>query len=230
MNILIIGATGPTGQQLVQQALAQGHEVTALVRNPDKLEMQHDYPKEGTASPHLRILKGDVLDLDSLQTAMLGQQAVVSSLGSKLSRKPMTLLSEGTKNLIQAMQQQGVRRLVCITGLGAGDSKGHGGFVYDRLILPLLLKEIYKDKDRQEAVVRDSGLDWIIVRPAQLHNGAATGNYRVFTDLTNVTVSKISRADTAAFVLKQLSDDRYLHQTPLISNRSREAPFKSAVA
>ncbi len=210
MNVLIIGATGPTGQQLVQQALAQGHEVTALVRNPDQFEIQPDYP-------NVRVLKGDVLDLGSLQTAMSGQQAVVSSLGSKLSCKPIALLSEGTKNLIQAMQQQGVRRLVCITGLGAGDSKGHGGFIYDRLILPLLLKEIYKDKDRQEAVIRASSLDWIIVRPAPFYNGAATGNYRVFTDLTNVTASKISRADTAAFVLKQLSDDLYLHQTPLIS-------------
>ncbi|AFZ38296.1 putative flavin reductase (plasmid) [Stanieria cyanosphaera PCC 7437] len=216
MNVLIIGATGPTGQKLVQQALAQGHEVTVLVRNPDKFE-QPDDSTEGTASLPLHVLKGDVLDPDSLQTAMSGQQAVVSSLGSKLSRKPITLLSEGTKNLIQAMQQQGVRRLVCITGLGAGDSKGHGGFIYDRLILPLLLKEIYKDKDRQEAVVRDSSLDWTIVRPAPFHNGAATGNYRVFTDLINVTASKISRADTAAFVLKQLSDDLYLHQTPLIS-------------
>lgn len=209
MNVLIIGATGPTGQQIVQQALAQAHEVTALVRNPHQFEMQHD---------RLHILKGDVLNLGSLQAAMSNQQAVVSALGSKLSRNPMTLLSEGTKNMVQAMQQQGVRRFVCITGMGAGDSKGHGGFVYDKLILPLILKEVYKDKDRQEAVIRDSNLDWIIVRPAQFTNGIATGNYHVFTDLTNVTASKISRADTADFVLKQLSDDRYLHQTPLISD------------
>jgi putative NADH-flavin reductase len=207
MKILVIGATGPTGQQIVEQGLAQAHEVTALVRNPDKFEMQHD---------RLRIFKGDVLNLDSLQKAMLDQQAVVSSLG-KLSRKPTTLLSEGTKNTIHAMQSHGVRRFICITGIGAGDSQGHGGFVYDRLILPLLLREVYNDKNRQEAIVRESSLDWIIVRPAQLTNGVATGNYRVFTDLDKVTASKISRADTADFVLKQLSNDRYLHQTPLIS-------------
>lgn len=209
MKIMVVGATGPTGQQIVQQALAQGHEVTALVRNPDKFELQHD---------RLHVIKGDVLNPDSLQTAISRQQAVVSSLGSKLSFKPMTLLSDGTKNLIQAMEQQGVRRFVCITGMGAGDSKGHGGFVYDKLILPLVLKEVYKDKDRQEAAIRDSNLDWIVVRPAQLTNGTATGNYRVFTDLNNVTVGKISRADTADFVLKQLSNDLYLHQTPLISD------------
>jgi putative NADH-flavin reductase len=208
MKILVIGATGPTGQQIVEQGLAQAHEVTALVRNPDKFEMQHD---------RLRIFKGDVLNLDSLQKAMLDQQAVVSSLGSKLSRKPTTLLSEGTKNTIHAMQSHGVRRFICITGIGAGDSQGHGGFVYDRLILPLLLREVYNDKNRQEAIVRESSLDWIIVRPAQLTNGVATGNYRVFTDLDKVIASKISRADTADFVLKQLSNDRYLHQTPLIS-------------
>ncbi|MEH2182266.1 NAD(P)-dependent oxidoreductase [Nostoc sp.] len=209
MNVLIIGATGPTGQQIVQQALAQGHEVTALVRSPEKLDMQHD---------HLHVIKGDVLNPDSLQAAMSDQQAVISSLGSKLSFKPMTLLSEGTKNLVQAMQQHGVRRLVCITGMGAGDSKGHGGFVYDKLVLPLVLKEVYKDKDRQEAVIQKSNLDWIIVRPAQLTNGSATENYHVFTDLNNVTGGKISRADTAGFMLQQLSSDRYLHQTPLISN------------
>ena len=209
MKILVIGATGPTGQQIVEQGLAQAHEVTALVRNPDKFEMQHD---------RLRIFKGDVLNLDSLQKAMLDQQAVVCSLGSKLSRKPTTLLSEGTKNTIQAMQSHGVQRFICITGVGAGDSQGHGGFVYDRLILPLLLREVYNDKNRQEAIVRESSLDWIIVRPAQLTNGVATENYRVFTDLDKVTAGKISRADTADFVLKQLSNDRYLHQTPLISD------------
>jgi putative NADH-flavin reductase len=172
MKVLVIGATGPTGQQIIEQALVQEHEVTAVVRNPDKIERRHD---------RLHIRRGDVLDLDSLQAALSGQQAVISSLGSKLSRKPTTLLSEGSKNIIKAMQAHNVRRLICITGNGAGDSKEHGGFVYDRIILPLLLREIYNDKDRQEAVIRNSNLDWIIVRPAQLTNGVATGNYQVFT-------------------------------------------------
>jgi len=208
MKVLIIGATGPTGQQLIRQALAQDHDVTALVRNPDKFEMQHD---------RLRVVKGDVLNTESLETAVQQQQVVISSLGTKKILEPVTLFSEGTKNLLQSMNHHGVRRLICITGIGAGDSKGHGGFLYDKLILPLVLKRIYDDKDRQEAEIRQSNLDWVIVRPGLLTNDPAKGNYRVLTDLTGVTAGKISRADVAAFILQQLTDDRYLHQTPLLS-------------
>lgn len=209
MKVLIIGATDQTGKQLVQQALAQGHEVTALLRNPDKFEMQHD---------RLRKLKGDVLELKSLEAAMQEQQVVISSLGTKkIGLKPVTLFSEGTKNLLQAMEHHGVKRLICITGIGAGDSKGHGGFLYDKLILPLVLQRIYDDKDRQEAQIRQSNLDWVIVRPGLLTNEPAKGDYRVLTDLTGVTAGKISRADVAAFVLQQLTGDRYLRQTPLLS-------------
>ncbi len=209
MRILVIGATGLTGQQIVKQALAQGHKVTALARNPDKLEMQHN---------SLRIVKGDILDSGSLEAAMQLQEAVISSLGTqKISLAPVTLFSEGTKNLLQAMELHSVKRLICITGIGAGDSKGHGGFLYDKLILPLVLKRIYDDKDRQEAEIRQSNLDWVIVRPGVLTNDPAKGNYRVLTDLTGVMAGKISRDDVAAFALQQLTDDRYLHQTPMIS-------------
>lgn len=208
MRILIVGATGVTGQQLVKQALAQDHEVTALARNPDTVKTKH---------ARLKIVGGDVLNANSLEVATVNQQAVVSAIGTKLSPKPTTLLSEGTKNLIQAMEKHQVRRFVCITGIGAGDSKGHGGFLYDKIILPFLLKNVYKDKDRQEVEISKSNLDWIIVRPAQLTNGPVEGKYRVLTDLTGVTVGKISRADVAGFVLEQLSSDRYVRKTPLIA-------------
>ena len=207
MKILVIGATGPTGQQIVEQGLAQGHQVTALVRNPDKFEMQHN---------SLQIVKGDILDPASLD-AVQQQDAVISSLGTKkIGLEPVTVLSEGTKNLLQAMERHSVKRLICITGLGAGDSKGHGGLLYDKLILPLILRRIYDDKDRQEAEIRQSNLDWVIVRPGILTNDPAKRNYRVLTDLTGVTAGKISRADVAAFVLQQITDDRYLYQTPLV--------------
>jgi putative NADH-flavin reductase len=208
MRIFVIGATGATGQQIVERGLTQGHDITALVRNPDKFEMKHE---------SLHVVKGDILDRGSLD-AVQQQDAVISSLGTrKISLEPVTLLSEGTKNLVRAMEQHGVKRLICITGLGAGDSKGHGGFLYDRLILPLILRRIYDDKNRQEAEVRQSNLDWTIVRPAALTDDPATGDYRVMTDLTGVTAGNISRVDVADFVLGQLTDDHYLYQTPLIS-------------
>lgn len=208
MRIFVIGATGATGQQIVERGLTQGHDITALVRNPDKFEMQHN---------SLQVVQGDVLDRVSLD-AMQQQDAVISSLGTrKISFEPVTLLSEGTKNLVQAMEQHGIKRLICITGIGAGDSKGHGGFFYDKLILPLILRRIYDDKDRQETEIRQSNLNWTIVRPGGLTNDPAKGHYRVMTDLTGVTAGKISRSDVADFVLQQLTDDRYLHQAPLIS-------------
>ena len=209
MRIFVIGATGATGQQIVERGLTQGHDITALVRNPDKFKMQHKF---------LHVVKGDILDRVSLD-AVHQQDAVISSLGTrKISLEPVTLLSEGTKNLVWVMERHVVKRLICITGLGAGDSKGHGGFLYDKLILPLILQRIYDDKDRQEAEIRQSNLDWTIVRPGVLTDDPAKGHYRVMTDLTEVTAGKISRSDVADFVLGQLTDDRYLYQTPLISD------------
>jgi len=196
MKLLIIGSTGPTGLQLVEQALSAGHEVTAAVRSPDNAALPSNARK----------VRADVTDAASLLAAVSGQEVVISSLGSPLSRKPTTLLSDGTRNLIAAMKQSDVRRLICITGIGAGDSRGHGGFFYDKIIQPLLLSEIYKDKDRQELVVRESGLDWTIVRPGQLTNGDKTGNIRVLSNLTGITVGKISRADVAAYILAHLTD------------------------
>jgi hypothetical protein len=132
----------------------------------------------------------------------------------------MTLLSEGTRHLVATMQAQSVKRLVCITGVGAGESKGHGPWYYNRLIQPLMLRGVYQDKTRQEEIVRGSGLDWTLVRPAILTNGAAkgAGNIRVFTQLAGIHVGTISRSDVAAFCLQELADERYLRQAPVITN------------
>ena len=196
MKILVIGATGPTGRELVSQGVALGHEITAAVRHPELAALPAG----------VRLVRADVNDGASLAIAVAGQDVVICSLGSKLSRKPTNLFSYGTRNLLIAMNDAGVRRLVCITGIGAGDSKGHGGFLYDRIIQPLLLKEIYKDKDRQEDLIRKSNLDWTIVRPGALTNGIRTGRVRALSDLKGITVGKVSRADVAWFILDRLHD------------------------
>ena len=203
MKILIIGATGPTGLEIVKQGLALGHQVTAAVRRPESASLP-----QGTI-----VVRADVTDAASLVAAAAGQDAVLSSLGSKIDRKPTTLFSQGTRNLLAAMRQAACRRLLCITGIGAGDSRGHGGFFYDRIIQPLLLNEIYKDKTRQEEVVRQSGIDWTIVRPGMLTDGPRTGRFRALTDLTGITVGKISRADVAGFLLDHLEDAATFEQT-----------------
>jgi putative NADH-flavin reductase len=149
---------------------------------------------------------------------MQGTDAVICVLGLSLaaSRKPTVLYSEGTRHVMEAMTALGLRRLVVVTGIGAGDSKGHGGFVYDRIFQPLLLGEAYKDKTRQEELVRASNLDWVIVRPGALNDGPARGSWQEFTG-GEYTAGSISRADVAAFLLRQLSDDTYLRRPVVIA-------------
>ena len=142
---------------------------------------------------------------------------MLSSLGTKSIFARVVIFSEGTKNLLNAMTNHGVRRLICITGIGAGDSRGHGGFFYDKFVLPLFLKRIYDDKDRQEDLIRKSDREWIIVRPGFVTNGRAAGSCRVLTHLTGVMVGRISRADVAAFMLGELQNDRYLRQTLVLT-------------
>jgi len=116
------------------------------------------------------------------------------------------------------MKAAGVRRLVVVTGLGAGESLGHGGLLYDRIALPFLLGAIYADKNRQEALVRASGLDWTIVRPVPLTDGPRTGDYRVLTDLTGVTAKgRVSRADCADGLLRALTEGAWMRQAVLIA-------------
>jgi putative NADH-flavin reductase len=207
VKVLIIGATGATGQILLREALAQGHEVTALARNPSAVAPE---------DPRLRVLEGNALDVSSVEAAVAGQEAVLSALGTRSSR-PTTLFSESTHNVISAMNKHGVRRLVCITGIGVGDSKGHVGFLYDRIIRPFVVKNIYDDKERQEEAIKQSDdLDWVIVRPARLTDEPAKGEYKVFLG-GSYKAKTISRADVADFMLAQLTDDTYVGKMPVIS-------------
>jgi putative NADH-flavin reductase len=208
MNLLILGASRGIGLQLLQQSLQAGHVITAVARHVQDLASQPE---------RLRTISGDILDAGMIREAMAGQETVCLTIGVGVTIKPVTVFSQGTKNVLAAMAEHGVRRLICITGIGAGDSKGHGGFLYDRIFRPLLLKTIYEDKDRQEALIKASGTDWTIVRPGFLTNGPLTGNYRVLTDVSGVTAGKISRADVAHFLLAELSANRYLGQTPLLT-------------
>lgn len=207
MKVLILGATGTLGPHLVSEALATGHEVTVLARDPSKITLSRE---------RLHVLKGDALDATAVDAAVRGQDSVILSLGRKYRRKPTTLFSDATRILVDAMHRHGVRRLVAITGIGAGDSRGHGGFLYDRIIFPLVLKHTYADKNRQEALIRGSDLDWVIVRPASFTNGLLRDRLRIATDLKGVTIRRISRADVAAFVLDQLTNDRCVRKSPLI--------------
>lgn len=208
MKLLLIGGTRGVGLALLQQALQAGHDVTLIARHPDRLEVQHQC---------LQVIKGSILDKTAIEQAVQGQDAVCITIGTPPTRQPVFVYSEGTKTVIEAMQKSSCRRLICVTGIGAGDSRGHGGFFYDKIINPLLMKTIYEDKDRQEAIARQSGLDWEIIRPGFLTNGARTGQYQVLTDLRGVRAGNISRADVADFILREAAEMNYRGQTPLLT-------------
>jgi uncharacterized protein YbjT (DUF2867 family) len=208
MKILILGATGATGRLIVGKALAEGHEVVALVRSKAKAE----------DLTGVELVEGDARDPAALTRAIAGCDAVVSSLGTAMSPfREVTLLSTATQALVRVMAEQNVPRLVCITGLGAGDSRSHGGFFFDRLLLPLMLRKVYEDKDRQEDAIRGSKLDWIIVRPMVLNDKQARGRIKALTDLSGVHGGTIARADVADFVVQQLTADTWLRKSPLIT-------------
>jgi putative NADH-flavin reductase len=194
MKLLVVGASHGIGLEIVKQGVSAGHTISAMARSPESISL---------SSETLRGIKGDILDKNAVEEAVKGQDAVCIAIGSKPTLKQVSVFSEGTINIIEAMKKQSCKVLLCITGIGAGDSRGHGGFLYDRIINPFLLGKMYADKDRQEEIVRNSGLEWTIVRPGFLTNGPRTGQYQVLSDMSGVRAKKISRADVADFILRE---------------------------
>jgi uncharacterized protein YbjT (DUF2867 family) len=207
-KVLVMGATGGTGRQLLAQALERGYEVTAFVRNPARLP----------PDPRVRVAVGDVLDYASVDAAVRGQDAVVSALGHKQFFRPTRILSGGTRNILRAMEAHGVRRFVCETSLGIGDSAGRLGLLYTFFNTPIVLPFYFWDKARQERAIAASAVDWIIVRPGALNDGARRRTYRHGRGIGNfITTVRVSRADVADFMLNQLRDNAYVNQAPGIS-------------
>jgi putative NADH-flavin reductase len=197
MKLLIFGATGGTGQQLVTQALAQGHTVTAFVRRPEAVATQH---------ANLRVVPGDITDEAAVAEAVAGHGVVLSALGT---RSGPAVLPEGTRNILEAMASHGVRRSLWVSSFGAGDSLKQMGWLSQTLIVKGLLRQAIEEKNAQEQVILASGGDWIIARPGGLTDGPLTGTYRVTGPGDKVGRPSISRADVADFMLKNLADDRY---------------------
>jgi putative NADH-flavin reductase len=205
-RILIVGATGGTGRELVAQALERGYEVTALVRSPARLQMNHS---------RLRVLAGNVLDEAAVDAAMRGQEAVVCALGHKRFFHPTRILSRGTRNILRAMEAHGAARLVCETALGIGGSAGRMGLYYTLFTIPVILPFYFWDKTRQEREIATSNVEWVIVRPGALNNAPRRGRWHEGKRVGNLfwTV-RIARADVADFMLNQLENDNWLRAAP----------------
>jgi putative NADH-flavin reductase len=204
MKIALFGATGGTGMQVWQQALSQGHQVCALVRNPAKL---------GEVLDGLRVVEGDVLDQSRVDACLEGAEAVLCSLGSHGGKAPVE--ASGTERIIAGMQRIGPKRLVVVTSLGVGNSKDQVPTFF-RVLMMLTLKRIMAAKEVQEQMVRDSGLDWTIVRPGGLTDAPGTGNYRAGTD-KGIKAGRISRADVAHALLQTLTDETLVGKAVAVS-------------
>jgi putative NADH-flavin reductase len=208
MKLIVFGATRGVGRNFVEQALEAGHNITAVVRTPATFELKHN---------NLQVVKGDVMDFASVEQVFENHDAVISAIGSPPSSNDK-VRSEGTQNIIRAMEKNGIRRLISVSSLGVGDSKVMLPFLLKYIIVPLFLRKAFADHEIQENYIRQSNLDWTIIRPAGLTNGARTGIYRHGFPLTEKGLkSKVSRADVADFMLKHLNGDTYIHKTPGVS-------------
>ena len=211
-TVLIIGASRGIGLETVKAALHAGHSVRALARSARGIPVDH---------PKLEKMVGDALQVPTVKRALTGVDVVIQSLGisagPEIIFKPTRLFSAATRVLVTAMEEAQIKRLICVTGFGAGDSRGYGGFLYS-VAFRLVVGRLYDDKDVQERIVRSSELDWVIVRPVILTNGPKTNTYRAVIDPRGWTCGFISRADVADFLIKQVDDDAFLHKTPVLTS------------
>ncbi len=208
MKIVVFGASRGVGLSVVEQALEAGHTVTAFVRSPETFAVTH---------PNLTAFKGDSMDADSVKKAIAGQDAVISTLGP--ARPPVPHMMEtSAKNIVAGMNKHGVRRLVSTTGAGVRQPEDQPKFI-DRFIgflLNLIAKEVVMDSAENVSVIRHSDLDWTIVRFPRLMDGEHTRNYQVGF-VSKESGTQLSRADAADFVLKELTEKKWLRKLPLVS-------------
>lgn len=206
MKLLVLGAAGPTGRELVSQALEQGHEVTAFVRRPDAVTQA------------VRIAQGDAMrDPYSVAEALQDQDAVVSALGLGKVLFPNRFTERSIANIVPAMERAGVKRLVWMSSFGVGDTARQAPLPM-RLAYSTLLYAVFADKEAGEAELRKSALDWTIVYPTTLTDAPRTGSYRAGEALKLEGLPSISRADVAHFMLRELVDNAYVRRGVVISS------------
>lgn len=211
MKILILGANGAVGKLVLDELLQANHDVKALVRNGSAMQRKHR---------RLTVVQGNPTNVADLEDVLGGQELVVSTLGARTNKKT-TLRADVARNLAAGMKRHGVRKLVWLDAAGVGSSKEfvqRSSFFFGRIIIPLLLDNMYEDAAVADALIEKSGRDWVIVRPMSFTNNAKTGNISVVTDMS-LTVRlrlRITRADVAAFLVEQVVKDDYVGLMPVI--------------
>jgi putative NADH-flavin reductase len=205
MRLVVLGATGPTGRQLTDQALAAGHQVTAVARRPESLPPR----------PGLTVAGADVTDPEAVDAAIAGSDAVLSALGAAPSRRPITVYSVAARNIIAAMERHGVKRLVVVSSsVTDPDWRPSGAFFFNNVLDPyvnrVVARTAHEDMRRMEALVRASDLHWTIARPSGLFDNPAVTDYRLAENSADGVFT--ARADLAACMLRELTDDRFVRK------------------
>ncbi len=210
MRVLIIGASKGIGLETTRQALDAGHGVRALARSATAIAI---------SNPSLEKMRGNALKTEDVETALVGVDVVIQTLGVGLGDlfRPVHLFSDATRVLIEAMRSQGVKRLICVTGFGAGDSRASISCL-QRLPFQIVFGRAYDDKSLQEQLIKESELDWTIARPGVLTSGPQTGHYQILSEATQWRNGIISRADVAEFLVRQIGDGAYIRKTPVLIN------------
>lgn len=210
MHVLIIGASKGIGLETARQALDAGHHVRALARSATAIAI---------SNPNLEKFPGDALKTEDVEAALVGVDVVIQTLGVGLADmfRPVHLFSDATRVLIPAMRSQGVKRLICLTGFGAGDSRASISCL-QRVPFRIVFGRAYNDKSRQEQMIKESDLDWTIARPGVLTGGPRTRRYKILAEAAKWRNGIISRADVADFLVRQIDDQTYLRQAPVLVN------------
>ncbi|HEY2176551.1 MAG TPA: SDR family oxidoreductase [Mycobacteriales bacterium] len=217
MRIVVFGANGSTGRLLTEQALAARHDVTAVTRRPADFPLTHD---------RLTVVEADVHDPPAVERAVEAADVVLSTVGVPFTRKPITVYSDGTANIVAAMSRHGVKRLAVVSS-SATDPHHHadGGFLLNRVMQPLITatigKSTYADMRRMEELVRASDLEWTIMRPSGLFDAPAVTTYALHEDQAPGVFT--SRADLAASLLDQATEMRFLRKAVAVTT-SEGAP------
>jgi len=210
MRVLIVGASNGIGLETTRQAVDAGHDVRALARSATAIAI---------SNPSLEMMRGNALKTEDVKAALVGMDVVIQTLGVGLGElfRPVHLFSDATRVLIAAMKRQDIKRLICVTGFGAGDSRASISCL-QRLPFQIVFGRAYDDKSLQEQLIKESELDWTIARPGVLTSGPRTGQYQILSESSQWRNGIISRADVAEFLVRQIGDQTYIRKAPVLIN------------
>lgn len=209
LNILVFGGTSGIGLETVKLATQRGHKVTSITRRPERMEFKHS---------RLNNLKGDISKSESYREIINDHDLIISAIGLSPTWNDVYVYSEGITALLSEMKRFNKTRIITITGIGAGDSLGHGGFFYDWIIQPLFLKKDYEDKNRQEEILSQSDLVWTIVRPGHLIDSEREEDYKVLKNMRGIVSGSIARADVAHYLIHLSEESTNANEVLLLTN------------